>query len=271
MTRPNRPRLESAGILDHSSRRLSRAISIAKELGPTGLLKRMADAGPSGTYDFIIRNIRHQIAHSLASRFDRRWALDTTGSIQLDGLEVVGPNRELGNEAVSTSPRSLNWLLDQVPLAEQSTFVDIGCGKGRAILLASERFPTAVGVEFARELAEIAKRNAQLFRQLPRSTGDIKVICTDATEFVFPRGPLIVYFYNPFSEPVFRKVLHNLAASLRDEPRPCTIIYATGKGTLGWAADALGGADGFVEVKRGRTPNFLDAIRRLDYVVFQSN
>lgn len=269
MTSPDQPRLKGAGVIDHSSGRLKRAASMFKEIGPGGILKRVVSAGPRGTYDFIARNLRHQIAHSMAIQFDRRWSVDTAGSIQLDTLDVVGPNRGGGNEAVSTSPMSMNWLLDQVPLSAPSTFIDIGCGKGRTMLLASERFPAAIGVEFARELAETARCNSQAYRQRSPSAGDIKVVFRDATEFEFPPGPLVVYFYNPFSEPIFRKVLDNIVSSLTADPRPCTIIYATGMGTLGWAATALRDANGFTEVKRGRTPRFLDAIRRLDYIIFE--
>lgn len=269
MAHPKRPRPASA-IIDHSSGRLGRAVSLARELGPVEIFNRVRRAGAGGVYDFLSRNLRHQIAHILVRRFDKKWGVDTAGSIQIDDLDVLGPNRASGNEAVSTSPRSFNWLLDRTPLPQEGTFIDIGCGKGRTVLLASERFPLAVGVEFARELVDIARQNARTYARSPRSTGQMHIIRKDAADFRFPEGPLVVYFYNPFSEQLFRRVIANLERSIAESPRPCTIIYTTGMGTLDWAAEVLRNTHGFAEVESGRTPGFRDAIRRMEFAIFRT-
>ena len=47
----------------------------------------------------------------------------------------------------------------------------------------------------------------------------------DATEYVFPAGPLLIYLWNPFEGPVFASVLANLEASLAREPRDIFILY----------------------------------------------
>ena len=41
----------------------------------------------------------------------------------------------------------------------------------------------------------------------------------DASEFEFPNENLVIYLFNPFGAPVMEKVLDNLAASLRRNPR----------------------------------------------------
>ena len=47
----------------------------------------------------------------------------------------------------------------------------------------------------------------------------------DATQVAFPAGPLLVYLWNPFEAPVFRRVLARLEASLEQEPRDIYIVY----------------------------------------------
>jgi SAM-dependent methyltransferase len=87
------------------------------------------------------------------------------------------------------------------------TFVDLGCGKGRALLLAEEyEFKKIVGVDFSARLARIAERNAA-----QTGSSRISVLHGDAREFDFPAGPLVVFLYNPFSARITRSIMQRLA------------------------------------------------------------
>jgi SAM-dependent methyltransferase len=257
-----------SGMVDHSSGRSARAFAKIRELGPIGLLQLARQSGLRGTCEFALRNVRHQIAHFHALAFDRREGVDTAGSIQLDELNVVGPNKAVGNEAVSTSPKSFNWLLRQAPLPNNATFIDIGCGKGRTVLLASTRFHRSFGVEFAAELVVVARRNLDRYAERHPEAGMAEIVHQDATQFLFPDGPLVVYFYNPFSEALLRQVMGNLARDLAHNPRPCTLIYASGMGTIRWADRAIKEAGGFKQLKAGSVPGFWDAIRQMEYGIY---
>jgi SAM-dependent methyltransferase len=86
------------------------------------------------------------------------------------------------------------------------TFIDLGCGKGRALLLAEEYdFRKIVGVEFSRRLAKIATANAKKI-----GSQRISVECADVRRFRFPPDPLVVFLYNPFSGEIFRTVMQQL-------------------------------------------------------------
>jgi predicted RNA methylase len=89
------------------------------------------------------------------------------------------------------------------------TFIDLGCGKGRTLLIASQvGFKHVIGVEFARELADIAKSNIKKTR-----TANATLLHSDVVDFQFPGENTVIYMYNPFSKDVMRKVLVNLQAS----------------------------------------------------------
>jgi len=109
----------------------------------------------------------------------------------------------------------------------QYTFIDIGSGKGRALLLASEfPFRRIVGIELLPELNQIAEENIRKFANAQGRALPLEAICGDATEFEFPDEPLVIYFFHPLTEAGFRKVLSNLQSSLRRHPRPVQIVYA---------------------------------------------
>jgi SAM-dependent methyltransferase len=109
----------------------------------------------------------------------------------------------------------------------QFTFVDIGSGKGRALLLAREfGFRRIVGVELLAELNEIARSNIRKLVGPDSSAENIESICRDATNFVFPDGPLVVYLFNPLPRAETNTVITNLVTSIRRNPRPVYVTYA---------------------------------------------
>ena len=110
---------------------------------------------------------------------------------------------------------------------ERFTFIDIGSGKGRALLLASQYpFRRILGIEFLPELHRIAQRNLQKILSTPPRCASVETICTDATEFDFPGEPLVVFLNNPLPEPALRKLIANLTNSLTATARPVVLLYA---------------------------------------------
>src|SRR5687768_7586014 len=60
-----------------------------------------------------------------------------------------------------SQPSIVRTALASLPDLESYAFVDVGCGKGRPLLVASEfAFQRIVGVELAPHLAKIARANA---------------------------------------------------------------------------------------------------------------
>ncbi|MCU1253468.1 MAG: class SAM-dependent methyltransferase [Edaphobacter sp.] len=109
---------------------------------------------------------------------------------------------------------------------EDYTFLDLGCGKGRAVLLASELgFREAVGVELNPGLAEIARANAMLWTGAGKARSPIRIECKDATEVGWPSGPCLVYFYNPFAETVMRAVVEAMREEFGDRGHELEVVY----------------------------------------------
>lgn len=108
----------------------------------------------------------------------------------------------------------------------QFTFIDIGSGKGRALLLATEYgFRRIIGIELLPELDRIARENVQTFKQRGGNL-EIELVCADATTFRFPDQPIVLFLFNPLPDPALRVLVRNLENSLRQNPRRLWIIYA---------------------------------------------
>jgi SAM-dependent methyltransferase len=108
----------------------------------------------------------------------------------------------------------------------QFTFIDIGSGKGRALLLAAEYpFRRVVGVELLPELNSVAEENIHRFSVQKRACGEIQTVCGDATEFSFPAEATLIFLFHPLPEAGLTKLVGNLDTSLRENPRPAYVIY----------------------------------------------
>ncbi len=108
----------------------------------------------------------------------------------------------------------------------QYVFVDLGCGKGRAVLLAATYpFQAVVGVELSPELATIAMRNVARFTRRRSGLAPIQIVCGDAASFAFPPRPLLVYIFNSFDDVILARVASKLRTSLVAQPRPALLIY----------------------------------------------
>jgi hypothetical protein len=173
------------------------------------------------------RWIREAQSRREGDEFDRAFHVDTAGLIFLDGIDVVGPNRDYGHDYLGIRPREFRELLGAIPVAhEHYVFVDYGSGKGRALLLAAEwPFKAVVGLEFAPALHRIAETNIQTYQNPACRCRELRTLCMDAAEFELPREPAILYFNNPFSEAMLSAVLKRVQRSLEESPRDLWIGY----------------------------------------------
>ncbi len=106
------------------------------------------------------------------------------------------------------------------------TFVDLGSGKGRTLLMASDYpFRRIVGVELLPALHQIADENLRHYKSESQKCFAFETICADAAAFPIPEDPLVIYLFNPFPESGMRQVVANLEQSLRAHPRPVYILY----------------------------------------------
>ena len=109
---------------------------------------------------------------------------------------------------------------------QEFTFIDLGSGKGRTLLLASD-YPLRriAGVELLPALHQIAQENLQKYSSESQKCFALESICADATAFPFPAEPTVLYLFNPFPESGLRRMLANLEQSLQRNPRPVYVLY----------------------------------------------
>ena len=120
---------------------------------------------------------------------------------------------------------SLTQANPNINLSE-CTFIDIGSGKGRVLLMAADYpFRRILGVELIPELHRIAKENIGKYKSDSQQCFAIDSIQGDASEFIFPPEPTVLYLFNPLPESGLATMVSNLEHSLREHPRPMFVLY----------------------------------------------
>ena len=160
--------------------------------------------------------------------FDWRHQVSTCGEEDPRELTVVGANASHAILYIPTTPRSGRYMLRDLPIADVSnyTFVDIGSGKGRMLLLAAELpFHRIIGVEFASDLDALARRNVKSYRNSKQACFQIEPVHMDATQYEFPPEPLLIYLFYPFDRKIMEPVMQNLNRSLAEHPRDVILLY----------------------------------------------
>ncbi len=203
----------------------------------------VANRGWLGLFAEVFRQLKKKV-RSLAGRrkglpapsavkrlevhpFDTRYGVDTGGLIWGPSLGSGTKGEYWATGYYGISPSFFQQALDRLGLDwPKYTFVDVGCGKGRALLLAT-RYPfrRIVGVELSPGLAQVANSNLERFQAEWRKDVPAAAFAGDATHFDLPDGPLLVYLYHPFAAPIMREFLKNLHASVQRSPREVYLMY----------------------------------------------
>jgi SAM-dependent methyltransferase len=160
--------------------------------------------------------------------FDRRFGTDTGGRVEPARLGIDDDTvRERAIVYLPSPERVTRWMLGHAGVQHREyTFVDLGCGKGRVLLVASTfPFQAIVGVEVSGALSAIARENIARFQPTNRKCRDVRVETIDATRFEFPNTNLLVHLYHPFEPVVTSAVLTTLERSLASSPRKVVITY----------------------------------------------
>jgi Methyltransferase domain len=160
-------------------------------------------------------------------QFDEHFGTDTARKTSLNSLDFPV---DLARAGVGYEPSRLGVVTDILALLpinpHDFTFVDIGSGKGLvAIRAARHGFGRVIGLEFSQDLIDIAKNNEKLVSEKTELTSELVFHKGDAAEFDAPPGPLLLYLYNPFGEPVLNAFLDRVEASAKRDPRSIFLAY----------------------------------------------
>jgi SAM-dependent methyltransferase len=158
--------------------------------------------------------------------FDQAYAIDTSGMVSSVDLVATAARAERTGPYGGSQPSIVRAALNLLPAYDSYTFVDIGCGKGRVLVVASEyRFDRIIGREISPELARIAQANAETIAvHYPRRTC-IEVELGDALAAAPPGGNVVYFTYHPFDRSLMRALVANIEGTLQNSADHVFFVY----------------------------------------------
>ncbi len=169
------------------------------------------------------RRLQHQ-------RFDEKYNIETQMPVARAELETTLPGAKFANRYQGTPIALLRRIIRRLNVDRQRfTFIDLGSGKGRVLLVAAQYpFKCVVGVEFSKTLHDIAVTNIGKFAAAGETCTGVHPINGDAGEFDFSEiGDKIVFCYNSFAADLMIRVLDNLNTPAHN-PGDTIFIYLGG-------------------------------------------
>ena len=158
--------------------------------------------------------------------FDRVHGTDTSGFVGADKLPENESARAHAVCYAGSQPSVLRVALAELPALESFTFLDLGCGKGRPLLVASEfPFRDILGVELSPSLAKVARRNAVIIAERYPQRTAVRIAVADASRFPLPAGDLVLFLYHPFDAELIAKVVAGVEEALSAERRSIYVVY----------------------------------------------
>ena len=130
--------------------------------------------------------------------FDAEFGTDTSGLITAEELLDSGRKKNIHNTGYyATSPSLFLQAFARLEIDfARFTFVDLGAGKGRILLLASNHpFRRVIGVELVPELQAVAQKNIALYQPGSRQCKDVDCVLSDVRDFEFPPDPLVIFLW----------------------------------------------------------------------------
>jgi len=174
----------------------------------TSYLQILRRRGVSSLFNEIIENFL----------FDIKYKTDT----QLR----TGRSRLIATHYAPSYYTPLKKIFSLIPNKSKLNFVDIGCGKGKVLLIASNfDFKKISGIDIDEKLLKICRKNISIYQKAKKTKIKITVKKINADSYNTDDDN-VFYFFNPFSYIILNKILKKIK---RNGKKETYIIYCATK------------------------------------------
>jgi len=172
----------------------------------------------------LARNLYH--GWERTHPFDRRHGIDTSGMMPVTQMGLDPATARHMMPYAGSQPSIVRRAIALLPNQEDYCFVDLGCGKGRPLLVASEfAFRRILGVELSADLVAVANANAAKMRRRFPARPPIELIEGNAAHFRLPDGKVVLFFYHSFDAELMVELINRAVNSLAGPVEHLFVIY----------------------------------------------
>jgi SAM-dependent methyltransferase len=157
---------------------------------------------------------------------EKKYGITTTGADELKSLEKTGIDISHATVYMPITYFQVEEIFRTLPPENRKHFMDIGCGKGRALCVAAHHgYEKVTGVDFSEAFCIEAKKNLESTRQQFPGL-KFSVIENEASLNTIPLDVDCIFLFNPFDAVIMKRVIRNITTSLKLCPRNLNVAYA---------------------------------------------
>lgn len=187
-----------------------------------------------GFWETLKEIILYLLSQKPVDDFDRKYGVSTSEQAESSEAGIADETaRSLAVAYVPSREVVIRHILQHTTKGldlKEYSFIDLGCGKGRALIVAAQLpFKEVIGVELSPLHSEAAAANIERYLADPKHIAacrNVRVNCANAVDFEFPESDVLIYMYRPFLGPVFRGVADNLRRFQATTGRRVLIAYS---------------------------------------------
>jgi SAM-dependent methyltransferase len=193
------------------------------------VLEKLARAAPALAIPArTVQRLAARYTDARARAFDAKHDTDTFARAKMVDLGLKDPT---GNDFEGWMYGPINHdffdeIVRHVDGPENLTFLDVGSGKGLALILAERwGFRSLVGVELSPELVDVAQGN---FTRYEKRTGrhvEAQMVVGDFMEQALKPEPTLFFLNNPFPHSIAQHAVTHILKSIEQHPRRAVIVY----------------------------------------------
>jgi SAM-dependent methyltransferase len=164
--------------------------------------------------------IRHEI------KGEKKYRLNTSGFDELQHLQKKGIDITHSTIYMPVNYYMVEKMMEDIRKdSPGDVFLDIGCGKGRAMAVAAYHgFKKITGIDISEKFCAETRKNLEPLRELFPGVS-FHVLLQDAFYYEIPTDVSVIFIFNPFDEVIMSGVVKNILESQEKNPRPLWIIY----------------------------------------------
>jgi SAM-dependent methyltransferase len=140
--------------------------------------------------------------------FEKYYGFNFSGNIAADDLVTSYATKKNAFEYRPVFIGTLRKLFSEVEKLDckYQNFIDIGSGKGKACFYALKKqlFKQVIGIEFSKELIDIAIKNQNII-----DASNVNFLNMDASNYTLPDEKSLIFLFNPFDQIVLERFLKN--------------------------------------------------------------
>ena len=159
---------------------------------------------------------------------EKKYKINSTSFNNLSDFNIKGDQLKHGTEYMPVSYFTIEEILPRLPNElKKGIFLDIGCGKGRAMCVAAHfGFTNLQGIDFAKEMIEAAEINLKKTKELFPGM-QYELTWTDVSTLEIEKDVNTIFLFNPFNQKVMEMVIEKINDSLKKHLRPIYVLYAS--------------------------------------------